>query len=243
MMRTTREDRASLGGRTSGLARGLGAGLTLALALTVGACGADVDAEAGEDALVEGVPGPGAEGTAEDERENGTDAPTREGSPAGTPPGGGSASGESSGAGAASRSQDVTGRVAVVGAEPMTMVVVQTEEGAQVELVGPLAPDLRRLQGARVRVRGRAGTGMLPRGRAVEVTGYEVLDIEGERPHVGTLIRLDGSLALKSGAGELRIEGAPADLGQHVGARIWIVGRASGGGLRLQSYGIIRPAG
>jgi hypothetical protein len=90
-------------------------------------------------------------------------------------------------------------------------------------------------------VRGVPGGG--PRSRTLQVEGYELLEVDGEVPNVGTLLTAeDGALRL-AGRDTMELADVPEDLRRRDGAKVWIVGHPSGGRLAVQSYGIIREAG
>lgn len=119
------------------------------------------------------------------------------------------------------------------GIEPT--VVLQQAGGAPVRLAGDQLPELARLAGATVRV---DGTWSGAHGGALDVIEYELLSIEGAVPVVGVLEERGGGLWLR-GTGSVQLLAPPAELRDHVGARIWVVGESADGGLRLQSYGVI----
>ena len=134
------------------------------------------------------------------------------------------------------------GVVAVVGADPLSQVVVTAAPGPgarEVAVVGPLRDELGALYGAEVEVRGRAVVNGQPvPARAIEVASYEIVSVGGERLVVGVLEVKQGAPWL---AGS-RLVGAPAELSRAVGAKVWVVGRPSSGRLVVQTYGIIRAA-
>lgn len=133
------------------------------------------------------------------------------------------------------------GRILVTGGAPEPLTTLATEDWSVV-LRGDLVPELRRLDGAIVRASGSLeGEGP---GDALHVLDYEILEIDGQTPRVGVLVMGEQGVALETDVGErLPLVGAPAALGDRVGARVWIVGTIREGSLLLQSYGILRPAG
>ncbi|MBW3534828.1 MAG: hypothetical protein KY453_06350 [Gemmatimonadetes bacterium] len=134
-----------------------------------------------------------------------------------------------------------TGTVALTGTAEAPMLTLRTSDQTWL-LQGDAVPELRRLDGATVRVSGRAG-GEPGRLRPLEVASYEIESVGGERPFVGHVDRSDaGEPVLVTDDGTLRLGGA-GDLADQVGARVWVVGRRSGEVLSVGSYGIIRPAG
>ena len=130
------------------------------------------------------------------------------------------------------------GVVVVTGADPFAQVVARGAAG-DVALTGALREELATLHGAEVRVRGRPMANRQPRpARAVEVTSYEIVAINGERPYVGELAGRDGGLWLHG----MRLAGASDELRGAVGAKVWVLGRRADGELQVLSYGIIaRP--
>ncbi len=141
-------------------------------------------------------------------------------------------------AGAVEATAETTGVVRSSRTAGTDLVTLETGTGRPLVLEGSLREELRRLTAARVRVSGtiEAGTG------AFDVASYEVLDIGGERPHVGVLGAGAGGTLLLAGADTLRLEGAPADLARWTGAKVWIVGPVADGALAVRSYGIIAAA-
>jgi len=131
----------------------------------------------------------------------------------------------------------LTGRVLITGTAQMESVTLQIDGGGAVNLSGVLLPELRRLSGAVVSVRG-SRTAAAPLER-FEATEYEVTSIDGQRPSVGILQEMDGGFTV-SGAETVRLAGVPDALRRQVGAKVWVVGRETGSGLQVQSYGVIR---
>lgn len=127
------------------------------------------------------------------------------------------------------------GEVRLTGIDPAVMVTLQMERGRWVNLIGELRDELERLAGATVAVDGE------PRGEwDFEVTGYEILTIQGLEPWVGILSERDGIWWL-DGNRRVRLVEVPARFRELVGARVWILGRAIGDGVHPQTYGVIRP--
>lgn len=132
---------------------------------------------------------------------------------------------------------EMSGKVFVTGSEPATTVTLVREGGASVSLVGELAPELRRLSGTTLRVRGAPRDD--PPAGGLEVRSYEVLEVDGEVPSVGVLEEKEGSLWLV-GRETRELTSVPDGLRQQAGAKVWIVGRDAEGRLAVQSYGVIR---
>lgn len=137
----------------------------------------------------------------------------------------------------------VEGTVQVVGADPFPQVVLQVGEGAavqQIAITGPLRDELGTLHGITVRVAGRSVAN--PQGvpsQAIEVTGYDVVSVNGEQAYVGILAIRDGDMWLDASTAT-RLSAVPTELESKAGAKVWITGPIEDGVLRVQSYGVIR---
>jgi hypothetical protein len=103
-----------------------------------------------------------------------------------------------------------------------------------------LRDELANLVGLELRVWGRPVENQpAPPERAVEVTGYEIVSVAGERPLVGILEqRADGIWLV--GVEARRLEAVPRGLAEHVGAKVWVVGTVGEAGLMVASYGVIK---
>ncbi len=137
---------------------------------------------------------------------------------------------------APARSPEYQGKVVITGSEPATSVQLVGTEG-NLELVGDLEPELRRLAGATLAVQGSL-QGQRPV-RRLEVENYEIREIDGEAPSTGVLQSRDGELWL-AGRDTLKLVDAPEALQAKAGAKVWIVGTRSGSELAVRSYGVIR---
>lgn len=146
------------------------------------------------------------------------------------------------GASPASTDTVAEGTVRVVGPQETAQVVL-SGVGPDVALIGPLLNELRRLVGARVRITGRPtrNPAAAPE-RAVDVAGYEIVAVDGERPYVGVIIKRDDRLWL-AGEETLELVDAPPDLTGRVGAKVFVTGARDGGRLLVKSYGVIREPG
>lgn len=134
----------------------------------------------------------------------------------------------------------VEGVVRVVGSMPVGVsVVLERDEGKQVQLSGPLREELRALSGARVAVTGAArATGDPSADRQIDVSGYEILSVDGQPVTMGTVEgRTGGWTVLRTPAGGLLYLGGAADQLQP-GQKVWVQGQPS---LIVQSYGVLRP--
>jgi hypothetical protein len=131
------------------------------------------------------------------------------------------------------------GTVGVVGPVETAEVVLRGAT-ASVGLTGPLVGELRRLSGATIRVRGtpRSNPAAAP-ARAIDVGEYEVLDVEGQRPVVGVLLRRDDRLWL-AGQDTVELVGVTPELVARSGAKVFVLGVPEGRRLRVKSYGVIQ---
>jgi hypothetical protein len=125
------------------------------------------------------------------------------------------------------------GIVAVVGAIPITDVILRPSSGRPITLTGPLAREVAIASGADVWVRGRrVGS------RTIEVATYAVRSVDGVPAITGTLTADGDRLVLVTDDGRRHpIARPPAPLREHVGARVWITGDPSA----AISYGVLRP--
>ncbi len=131
------------------------------------------------------------------------------------------------------------GVLGVSGTEPAPTAVLHLDDGSSLGLTGAPARELMRLSGARAQVEGRrAGT---PVGPGIEVSAYQVLEIEGRTPYLGTLQR-DGDgrwMLLREDRDALPLSGLPEDRMQD-GMKIWVIGDTDATGrFRVDSYGIV----
>lgn len=131
----------------------------------------------------------------------------------------------------------VTGTVRQVGSTPFARTVVEGES-ASATVVGPLAGELTRLVGARVRVAGPPAEGEFP-GLAIRVESYEVLSVDGDEPLVGILRHEAGAgYRIETAEGEaVPLRAVSSGLGAAAGGKVWVVVDETGGVLR---YGVLR---
>jgi hypothetical protein len=144
-------------------------------------------------------------------------------------------------AGAAASVADTVaeGTVRVVGPAESADVILHGAT-ASAGLMGPLVGELRRLSGATLRVTGTPRNNSEPvPPRAVLVSDYEVLEVDGERPLVGTLLSRDGHLWL-AGRDTVELVADLPDLAAWPGARVFVLGEREGDRFRVKSYGVIR---
>jgi hypothetical protein len=135
---------------------------------------------------------------------------------------------------AAASSDTARGIVAVVGAVPITSVVLRPAAGGQITLRGPLAREIGGASGADVWVRGRRVDA-----RTIEVASYAVRSVDGVTAITGTLTADGDRLVLVTDDGRRHaIARPPAPLREHIGARVWISGDL---GTAITAYGVLRP--
>jgi hypothetical protein len=135
--------------------------------------------------------------------------------------------------------EQMSGRVFVTGSEPDVSITLVPPQGPGVMLVGGLRGELGHLSGATVRVRGKLATASRP--KTLTVDSYDVLEIDGEVPKVGTIL-VEGDALKLAGRDTVELANPPEELGRKAGAKVWIVGQPSGEKLVVQSYGLIREA-
>jgi hypothetical protein len=135
--------------------------------------------------------------------------------------------------------ESAEGTLGVTGTGAAPTAILRREEGGSLGLTGAPARELMALSGARVRVYGRRAA--TPVGRGLEVTRYELLEIEGRTPVMGILGQdpagnwilhpEDGPpVTLTALPGEQLLEGM----------KIWVVGsRDASEQLVVESYGVI----
>lgn len=136
---------------------------------------------------------------------------------------------------------EIAGRVMIGGTDRFPVITLRRSDGRAFLLTGDLVNELRRLGGAEVAARGVVETSGM--GASLEVREYEVLAVDGQRPHVGVLLARGDDLWL-AGSDTLRLVPALDALRQNVGAKIWVTGASDSAAkeLRVGSYGVIAPA-
>ena len=131
----------------------------------------------------------------------------------------------------------LTGQIAVTGTGGAIITSLQVD-GRSVTLLGGLSSELRNLSGARVLVEGSPAAGGA--GESINVVRYQIVEVNGQKPYVGTLVRTGDHHAIDTGERTIRLERLPAGLIDRAGARVWVTGVISGGRLQVQAYGVIR---
>ena len=152
--------------------------------------------------------------------------------PAATPPDTSVTAGAPAPTGAPATMSGLRGKVVASGTENMNLTTLQGVPGSMVVLRGNLEQELRALAGATVQVDGNTTTEN--NRRIVDVQKYEIVDINGEKPIVGTLVqpqKLATATDTLDVVGE--VKAAP-------GSKVWITGDRSGKQLKVRSYGVIR---
>jgi hypothetical protein len=134
----------------------------------------------------------------------------------------------------AAEADTARGIAAVVGAVPITQVVLRPPGGRSITLTGPLAREIGVASGADVWVSGRRIDA-----RTFEVASYAVRSVDGVTAITGTLVADGDRLVLVADDGRRHpIARPPAPLRAHVGARVWITGDL---GTTINAYGVLRP--
>ncbi|MGH7444323.1 MAG: hypothetical protein ACREKM_05580 [Longimicrobiales bacterium] len=130
----------------------------------------------------------------------------------------------------------VRGRVVVSSMGPQPLTTLQVDSGGPLVLEGPLAAELRTLNGASIEVQG-ARTSTPPNG-GIDVERYVILEIAGEAPFVGRLDASGTQLTLEDGM-TLRLEGLPEPIRTGGAARIWVTGERRGPAIEVRAAGVI----
>lgn len=123
------------------------------------------------------------------------------------------------------------GTVAVVGADPVSQVVLSAG-GERLVLEGEATVELRRVDGLDVRVRGERDGGR------IRVMSFEVIGAHGLVATDGVLEVRGDTAVVVTAEGERAYAPVPSDLRQHEGERVWIAGPAGG---EPQAWGVIAP--
>ena len=133
--------------------------------------------------------------------------------------------------GAGAAPDTLRGAVAVVGAEPLTHVVLRVD-GRQVRLDGPATDQLRQVHGLVVRADGRI------RDDGMTVTGFRVREADGLPAADGTLeVHGDTAVVVTASGDRLRWTPVPSALRPSAGERVWIAGPP---GSEPRAWGVIR---
>ena len=120
------------------------------------------------------------------------------------------------------------------------VVVLNVAKGVpSLRLEGPQATDLRKLQSARVRVRGKL------EGRILRVEGYDLLSVYGKTPIVGQITEISGKIALVDGDGPAILLNLPPRSYKRFlearGHRSWVTGKLLlSGEFKVGRYGILK---
>jgi hypothetical protein len=131
----------------------------------------------------------------------------------------------------------MTGQISVGGLAGQLITSLVIEGAKPAKLVGPLEPELQRLNSATVWVAG--GPVASPAG-GFTVTRYDIVSIDGAKPILGTTVNRAGAVWLVNERDTVKLVAAPSDLTSKVGAKVWVVGRRTGADLTVQTHGIIR---
>jgi hypothetical protein len=127
------------------------------------------------------------------------------------------------------------GRVSVSGSAPMDRgVSLHPQGGSGVWLAGPLQPELARLAGTQVEVRGRM------EGGSMQVDSYRLVSVDGRPALVGVVQAAPGGgLQLLADDGRtVRLGDPPAQL--RPGQKVWVQGPGQAQ-VQVQTFGVIVP--
>ena len=120
------------------------------------------------------------------------------------------------------------------------VVVLNMGQGqASIRLEGDEIVDLRKLQSAKVRVRGKQ------EGQKLLVGAYDVLSVYGKTPIVGQITEISGKIAIVDGDGPaILLNLAPRSYKRFLearGHRAWVTGKLLlSGEVKVSRYGILR---
>ena len=133
----------------------------------------------------------------------------------------------------------MTGTISVFRQGPVAGVELRAESGDRVKLKGAFTNELKRLNSYRVWVSGTLVEG------ALQVEKYNLLEVGGIRPILGTLVLLPEGFALSDGPGKPTLLAVPPKTSRklrgQVGATLWVTGRFDEQGvLTVQRYGLIK---
>ena len=120
----------------------------------------------------------------------------------------------------------------------VTVVLEQPENGVKLRLEGEEAVELRKLQSAKVRVRGKR------EGQKLLVEGYDLLSVYGKTPIVGQITEISGKIAIVDGDGPaILLNLGPRSYKRFLearGQRSWVTGKLLlSGEFKVGRYGIL----
>ena len=119
------------------------------------------------------------------------------------------------------------------------VVLQQSANEPSVRLLGDETTDLRKLQSAKVRVRGKRD------GQKLQVEAYDLLSVYGKTPIVGQITEISGKIALVDGDGPaIFLNLAPRSYKRFLegqGHRSWVTGKLLlSGEFKVSRYGILK---
>ena len=119
------------------------------------------------------------------------------------------------------------------------VVLKQSANEPSVRLLGDETTDLRKLQSAKVRVRGKRD------GQKLQVEAYDLLSVYGKTPIVGQITEISGKIALVDGDGPaILLNLAPRSYKRFLeaqGHRSWVTGKLLlSGEFKVSRYGILK---
>ena len=141
-------------------------------------------------------------------------------------------------------STSFVGLVKELGTGPFKGLVIEFDSGTgrALAVTGNLQTEIAQLIGLKINAAGRVipNPGAPPPTNALDVTSYQILSVNGDKPYVGTLTMRGNDMWIEGTPNGMKLTGYPASLHQKHGAKVWIVGRVEDGALVVQSFGIIR---
>jgi hypothetical protein len=132
----------------------------------------------------------------------------------------------------------LTGTIVVGGLAADQKTMLRVEGGAPTRLIGPLEPELRRLNAATVWVAGAPGAA--DPNASFAVSRYEIVAIDGAKPVVGVLTARSGGTWLVAERDTVKLSATTPEMLAKVGAKVWVIGRRTGAEMTPQTFGVIR---
>jgi len=127
-------------------------------------------------------------------------------------------------------------------AQPVPQIVVRPgDTGPGVAVAGPLREDMGSLDGVEVEARGVAQANQPPTPpRAVNVTSYRVVSVDGLVAHDGTLSRRNDGMWVIGARDTVQLaEPVPGALAALVGRRVYVAGPIQNGRVAVQAFGAV----
>lgn len=128
----------------------------------------------------------------------------------------------------------VRGTIAIVGAEPLTQVVIRpTNAPGEITLHSETTEILRRLAGLEIQIEGHNNT----EDKSFKVQDFQVRALDGTPAIDGIIANHDGkTILIRNDGQQITLSSVPKKLQERIGAHVWIAGTPEG---RIEAYGII----